>query len=177
MSDSILHYNGLGWQSGRKIEIPFFGKAAVWGTSPSNVYVVIADTLYRGNYRGWDPVPIPSQTAERQVDVWGTDSNDVFVLAYSLIQPGFIVYHFDGTAWTRTQVSSSSNGRAIWGTSSSDVYVVGGRTIHHYDGSTWSLMRSEVGDLNGVWGAPTGEVFVVGGGGGGANVILKGTRP
>ena len=53
---------------------------------------------------------------------------------------------------------------AIWGTSSSDVFAVGGLgTILHYNGKTWSNMSS--GGTNwfyAVWGSSSSDVFVVG---------------
>jgi hypothetical protein len=53
---------------------------------------------------------------------------------------------------------------AVWGTSSSDVYVVGGiGLILHYDGSGWSTMNSGSGAiLRGVWGASSSDVYAVG---------------
>jgi len=55
----------------------------------------------------------------------------------------------------------------IWGSSSSDVFMVGDSgTILHYDGSIWSSMNSgTTGYLSGVWGTSSSDVFAVGGGG------------
>jgi len=54
----------------------------------------------------------------------------------------------------------------IWGSSGSDVFVVGGNTIRHYDGSTWSDMSSGTTEwLGGVWGSSGSDVFAVGGSG------------
>jgi hypothetical protein len=64
----------------------------------------------------------------------------------------------------------------VWGSSGSDVFVVGwpddsgpwpvyDPTILHYDGTSWSAM-SWSGHLNGVWGSSGSDVFAVGTGGG-----------
>ena len=57
--------------------------------------------------------------------------------------------------------------RAVWGSSSSDVFAVGWYgAILHYDGSTWSLMESGTDEsLFGVWGSSASDVFAVGGSG------------
>ena len=52
----------------------------------------------------------------------------------------------------------------VWGVASDDVFAVGSRgTILHYDGSTWSNMRSGTKEnLEGVWGTASDDVFAVG---------------
>jgi hypothetical protein len=57
--------------------------------------------------------------------------------------------------------------RAVWGSSSSDVFAVGCYgTILHYDGSLWRVVTSgTTGDLWGVWGSSFCDVFAVGGAG------------
>ncbi|PYO75991.1 MAG: hypothetical protein DMD63_15490, partial [Gemmatimonadetes bacterium] len=54
--------------------------------------------------------------------------------------------------------------RAVWGTSASDVWAVGNlRTIIHYDGSSWSTVRSETTDiLMDVWGSSSSNLWSVG---------------
>jgi hypothetical protein len=52
----------------------------------------------------------------------------------------------------------------VWGSSNGDVFVVGKNgTILHYDGSSWSAMRSgTTNHLSGIGGSSDGEVFAVG---------------
>jgi hypothetical protein len=52
----------------------------------------------------------------------------------------------------------------VWGSSGSDVFAVGdGGAILHYDGATWSAMRSGTTEwLSGVWGSSGSDVFAVG---------------
>jgi uncharacterized protein YjdB len=52
----------------------------------------------------------------------------------------------------------------VWGTSSSDVFAVGGGgAILHYDGSTWTTMSNpDAGDLHAVWGTSSSHVYAVG---------------
>ena len=52
----------------------------------------------------------------------------------------------------------------IWGTSSSDVFVVGeSGTMLHYDGKTWSRMKTPApGTISHIWGSSSSDVFAVG---------------
>ena len=64
----------------------------------------------------------------------------------------------------------------LWGSSSKDVFAVGGDNdpllayftsiILHYDGSRWSVMKDSTGPLIAdVWGTSASDVFAVGAGG------------
>jgi hypothetical protein len=76
------------------------------------------------------------------------------------------VAHFDGTAWSMTQVSGQMLA-GIWGRSPADVFAVGGRAgageAWHFDGTTWSAMPVGGGTphLSAVWGDAT-SAFAVG---------------
>jgi len=71
-------------------------------------------------------------------------------------------YHFDGTTWQGYNVTGLFNGYVtkIWGTSSSNVYMVGTNgAIMHFDGTSWERMDSGTDvDLLDVWGSPDGSV-------------------
>ena len=59
---------------------------------------------------------------------------------------------------------TDSNFYDIWGSSSNDVFAVGGDgSILHYDGNSWSAMSSgTVRNLKSVWGSSSSDVFAVG---------------
>ncbi len=59
---------------------------------------------------------------------------------------------------------TTENLRAVWGTSSTDVFAVGaGGTILRYDGTVWSTMASETGTVfEGVWGTSSSDIYAVG---------------
>ena len=71
--------------------------------------------------------------------------------------------------WTsqKSPVSDQVPLACICGTSSTDVFAVGGQgTIIHYDGNMWSGMTSGTTyPLLGVWGSSSSNVYVVGSGG------------
>jgi len=82
---------------------------------------------------------------------------------------------YAGTSWS-TAVTVGKPFWGVWGTSGTDIYLVGACTvcpIVRYDGAT-AVSMSGTGStfLYGVWGAATGDVYAVGQGG----TILRGVR-
>jgi photosystem II stability/assembly factor-like uncharacterized protein len=73
-----------------------------------------------------------------------------------------------------SDVPATENLHAVWGTSSSDVWVVGdGACVLHWDGTTWSRVKvTGLGerrpDLFAVWAPGPGHVWV-----GGDGVLLS----
>jgi hypothetical protein len=60
---------------------------------------------------------------------------------------------------------SSRDVRAVWGSSSSDVFAVGSNgNILHYDGNKWHQMERGYPRVDGesVWGSSSSDVFAVG---------------
>jgi hypothetical protein len=66
-------------------------------------------------------------------------------------------YHWNGTSWTGYNVTGIFGGyiRKIWGTSSTDLYIVGTNgSIAHFDGTTWRRIESGTGvEIRDIWGA------------------------
>jgi len=91
--------------------------------------------------------------------VWGTSFSDI----YSLISGE--IYHFDGTAQEKIEISISNRFKAIWGASSDNIYVVGEEgAIIHYDGEEWIEMESGTKEeLNSIWGSSKDDVYIAGG--------------
>ncbi|NOZ28470.1 MAG: PKD domain-containing protein [Chloroflexi bacterium] len=148
---------------------------AIWGTSPSDIYVVGSRyTILHYDGTSWSRVG-PNNLSYYLYDVWGSASNDVYVLG----EYGE-VYHYNGSTWSNfqlTQAGSSlglSRAYSIWGTGPDNIFIVGGNDsgtastegrIFHYDGSTWSLqfVVSSLGYLwfNHVWGLSPTEVYAL----------------
>jgi hypothetical protein len=81
---------------------------------------------------------------------------------------GAFILHYDGVAWTRTEIPGASSLAGLWGSSASDVYAVG-NGIFHYDGQTWTKIDERSGAD--IWGPSPTDVYVVGASG----LILHGT--
>ena len=76
------------------------------------------------------------------------------------------LFHDLGSGWTETdRIGPCLIGlTAVWGSSASDVFAVGGcGLIMHFDGEKWSAMDSgSESGLTAVWGRGAGDVYAVG---------------
>ena len=106
---------------------------------------------------------LPQAWGESFFDVWGSSSNDVFVVGDN----GQIL-HYDGNSWSEMDSGSDGYLNAIWGSSNTDVYVVGseniGAIVLHYDGNHWSktVLGYLARNLRGIWGSSSSDIFAVG---------------
>jgi len=75
---------------------------------------------------------------------FGFGSNDVWIAGYrdttyppQPIKQGFVM-HYDGTKWHGVSPPNAQNLYAMWGSSSSDMWVGGiNGGLHHFNGSVW----------------------------------------
>jgi len=91
--------------------------------------------------------------------IWALSENDIWFASGS-------IYHWDGVEtslmWQRN-IGTNETVEQVWGTSSSDLYFVGGNgNIVHYDGSDFRLMESgtETGIIN-IWGLDGQHIWAV----------------
>ena len=180
----IFHYDGSAWQR-MFVDGPVAPALLdVWGSSGTDVYAVGRDdeadpsqaVVMHFDGATWSPVL--QEEALSLSSVWGSSATDVFVCGFEVHDDGNggvrsvgTVRHFDGTAWSRVTLPTSRILREIWGTSATDVFVVGDGVVLHYDGAVWSETRPTSSLLLGVWGSAPTDVFVAGTRG----VILHGT--
>ena len=63
-----------------------------------------------------------------------------------------------------TAAPSDETMQGIWGSSTTDVYIVGNTgTVVHYNGTTWATQDSETSrNLRGVWGSDNAHIWAVG---------------
>jgi hypothetical protein len=96
-----------------------------------------------------------------QYDVWGDSPRDVYVVGSEEIDQG-VIAHYDGTSWTSTAPGETgARHRAVWGLSSSDVFVGGDGGCVHYDGTGWSGSACGPHTITGIWGASSSDVWAV----------------
>ena len=197
----VLHYDGKVWsemESGTTE--PLHG---VWGSSPADVFAVgESGTILHYNGADWSPMKNPGVSTDLFA-VWGSSQSDI----YAVGELGTAL-HYDGSKWASRETGALKaafsavwgstfpspgviipgqvqGGGAflvsfygVWGSSVSDVFVVGrGATgpkasdvaslIMHYNGTTWSpktlpsgISMGEV--LYGVWGSSASKVYAVG---------------
>lgn len=137
---------------------------AVWGSGPTNVFVVGDETILQFDGERWNS---KSPGSVRDLwDVWGSGPNDVFALSYS----GYIL-RFDGTRWRPSYTApTDKTWRAegnwltgIWGSDSNNVIAAGRGIVMQFDGKRWK--RQNPGTyhyITDVWGSDADNVFAVG---------------
>lgn len=180
-SSTVLHFDGSWhmvnvWLSGDLL--------ALWG-DPSGVLRVLASD---GSVFGWDGTswaalsnPIPATYYAGSV--WGTSVDDLWVAlsvgGFSF--PNDVLVHWDGQAWTTISSASilnwtTTNGfpagatqMSVMGFAASDVYVLGysetlgGSSLYHWDGSTWTEEFITGNWLWGICGTKQRGLWVAGG--------------
>lgn len=169
----MMHFDGKTWSP---VELPAGTPLLAWGYgfSASDItFVGDAGTIL--HFDGATFTPQSSGTTEDLWGVWGAAPDDLWAVGGSG-QKGAVptLLHFDGAGWSAsvTPTLQKANVNAffkVWGTSASNVYVVGQRgTVLHNDGASWKEeLVGASDDLISLWGTDAQHVFAVGGRGNG----------
>jgi hypothetical protein len=155
----------------------------VWGSSPSDVYAIgnlhVFDApeedravILHYNGQAWSEALSEPNLEFRRI--WGSSGTDVYVTGNTLVSDGStnqrgvgVLWHFDGSNWSAVPSPTSDQLGAIWGSSPTDVYLLGGGqgptgTIWHFDGVGWTPSNTGTTGLLDIWGSSGTDVFVVG---------------
>ena len=187
---TIIHYDGSTWsamEGGTMLRL-----YSVWGSSATDVFAVglgiSSDTILHYDGTSWSamtgPTPIDDGTL---LAVWGSSATDVYAVGYDFIRVGSIglpvtvarKIHYDGVEWSGGSGNFDYLYTGVWGTSATNVFVVGmvrdlindpsgnysRGYISNYDGTWWSSMANHLKPLTNVWGLSSSDVFTVGWGG------------
>ena len=104
------------------------GSVILAGTTAARVY------QYQGS-GAWNNISSNITGISGDVNgIWGSSATDIWLLTSSQL------FHFNGNNWSQVTLPATPNGTMldVFGTSSSEVYVVGrDMTIFRYDGTTW----------------------------------------
>ena len=107
----------------------------IWGSSSSDVFAVGEDgTILHYDGSTWEEMT--SNTTKTLYDISGSSSSDVFAITCTITedtrrrhrtywQYENIILHYDGSTWEEMTSNTTKCLRGIWGSSSSDVFVVG----------------------------------------------------
>ncbi|MDH3531990.1 MAG: hypothetical protein OEO82_03615, partial [Gammaproteobacteria bacterium] len=135
----------------------------VWAASPTEVYVVgNKGTLYRYDGSSWTDQSAAASTDNKDIeDAWG-DAN----FFYAVAEDGRL-YRYDRNAagWLPPDTSCTIGARFedLWGDGSGNVYLVGQKNVHRYDGSSCPVVATASENLQGVSGwTQDGDVLAVG---------------
>jgi hypothetical protein len=130
----------------------------VWGTSPTNIYAVGRDTIFRFDGTAWSRMVTP--TTDALMAIWGASASDIYAVG-----SGGTILRFDGVSWSKMQSGTSTLLRDVWGTGANNVYAVGDSgVIVRYDGSSWRRMHSGVtSQLFAISGSAPDSIYVAAG--------------
>jgi hypothetical protein len=129
--------------------------AAVWGTSPTNVYMCGLG----GRIRRFDGTQIINQTSNTSNDLLAMDgraANDIYAVGAN----GTIA-HYDGGNWSVTQIGTQEL-HDVWANPTGDVWAVGNTTVLRFDG-IWQAMTPlppSTAELGVIWGSSDDDVYV-----------------
>jgi hypothetical protein len=133
---TILHYDGTSWSSAMSVSEAV---ATVGGTSPSDVWAVSSGVFRHYDGSHWTTFSSGLTANEAPVSIWGSSASNIWVVTGTSGAPccGRIL-HYNGTAWSvvptdkQPPLDGTPNLNAIWGSSATDVWVVGtfGTILH-----------------------------------------------
>ncbi len=140
---TVLHYDGADW-SAETFPSSKVSCYTAWASASDDVFIS-ADKgeIYHNDGTGWTKVYTGSNTKIKHRTVWGLAADDVYVGGDS----GTLL-HYDGSSWSPMTVPEGTTTiQGFWGTSSSNIYAVGGIAkedsgdeafILYYDGTAWN---------------------------------------
>ncbi len=144
-----------------------------WGTGPDNIYAV--GFIYDpepGNYgtcvMHWNGVKwSPMNLIAAMGTIYGFSDNDIWVGGSDgvVYNPHAVAYHWDGKTWSKYDIGFLYGIEKFWGTSSKNLYAVGGEgIIMKYDGTKWNSMASNTQQLlYDIWGTSDSDIYACGG--------------
>lgn len=145
------------------------GLHGIWGSSSGNVYAVgEGGTILHSTGNGiWSAQTLGTNFKFSNLyGVWGSGSGAHAVGHDPLANNGKILHPSGNGGWTaQTSYLTTRVLRGVWGSSSSDVYVVGegGMIFHGVGDGSWSEQNSGVFNvLYGIWGHGSADIYVVG---------------
>ncbi|MFC1591984.1 CFI-box-CTERM domain-containing protein [Thermodesulfobacteriota bacterium] len=124
----ILSFNGYSWST-CYYGNPVYG---LWGSDTDDIFSVAKSQSGIGEISHFDGTRwelIQAYDQEILYGIWGNSWADV-----NAVGNKGSVYHFDGTTWSAADTLSTPL-FSIWGSSASDIFVVGEGSIYHYEGS------------------------------------------
>jgi hypothetical protein len=157
-SPLLYHWDGTTWS-----QFPFPWDAGLGtgsiermsGSGPNDLYVLVNAAVWHWDGATWQEVHV---TDDPVASIWSAAADDVFATGARG------TYHWDGASWSMT----APGGTIVWGTSGTDVYIVGQdaaneATVTHWDGLTWSQINKG-NNVDDVWADGLGSVWLLSGG-------------
>jgi len=157
----IAIWNGTAWSQETPLASPMVYNG-VWGSGPSDVYVVgQSATVLRYNGSTWNVEFENPALPNASLAVWGDGTGRI----YASSQYGD-TYGRIGNYWMSLQTSTGQHLNAIAGNAAGAIYAVGdGGTVLEYQGRAWSGAGTGMGvtNLRSLWGLSADDLWAAGG--------------
>ncbi len=129
--------------------------AAVWASSPTDVWVTIQDG-YTAHYDGMTVTNNPSTTVNGDA-IWASSATNLLIGGRTFIQ------QWNGSGFTLIPTGLTANLGGLSGTSATRVFgAIADGSVIYFDGSSITNQKTPASNLNAIFAAATGEVFAVG---------------
>ncbi len=137
------------------------GSDDVWGTA-GNAFFYFDGTDWHMDYE---------ESTHDIEEAWGPNDAEFWGIPYGQNQPVSSIYRWNAGTYSSVPLEDSILPDAIWGTSASNVYLVGayrsssfGGVIHKWDGTSWTTLprENDWGWLYDVHGSGPNDIWAVG---------------
>lgn len=128
---------------------------AIWGESPSNMFVVgSSGTILRNNGEEWEE--LESGTSLTIRDIWGPLSDNLFAVG-----EGGMLLRFDGNGWRTEDIGYTTRFNTVWGTSGTNVFIgTADGDILNFDGNEWTeMVLPDLNSITSIWGHSSSQVY------------------
>jgi hypothetical protein len=157
---TVLQLSGGTWTSiGGMTNEDLFG---VWAASTTEVYAVgKKGEIWRYDGSSWFDESAAAGTSNKDLeDAWG-DANSFYA-----VNDDGVLYRRDlstGNWTTDTACTVGDKFEDLWGDGNGNIYLVGKKNIHRYNGSSCPVVATVDEDLRGIYGSSvTGEIYAGG---------------
>jgi len=136
-----------------------FSLLSVWGSSPTDVFVTgepggeFTSTIFHYDGVAWSEQSV--QKGLTLFGLWGSSATDIYAVGSDPLgdfEGQGAILHWDGAAWTVVPPTGIGLGEvvlySVWGTSATDVFVVGEdfigaptALVAHFDGTEWNRFQ------------------------------------
>ena len=185
---TVLHFDGSSWSTGPGSPLSF-NITDVWGSSPADFYAVGEKYIAHFNGSTWE-CTYSGAIEYNLAEIWGSSGSDIYAAGEGakrivdcpsdnsspcITREGAgAVLHYDGSTWqditVRVRPLTEVRFKGMWGSSPSDVFLVGQYAVLHFDGMNWRLAPTLqddilVGAFDGVYaasGTSSSDVYAVG---------------
>ena len=161
LRSGVYHWNGSSLEPVARASTNAI--MSIWGSAPNDLWGVGHAGLIE-HYDGTTWTRLSSEPTMREDirgmwrapngDLWAAFAESVSGGVPGEAPAGTLLRRRDGV-WEAIPAGTNARFNAVWGTSDSDIWAVGGAgTIVHFDGTSWSRVPSNTtSSLSGIWGS------------------------